>query len=105
MDLIPPSIEEYVGSDNPVRTYDAFVEVLNFRELGIEINPDKVDNAEYDPISMFKLVVYGYAYGVKSLRKMERECYHDLAFIWLMGGLRPDHKTIAEFRRNNKKAL
>jgi len=105
MDLMPPSIEEYVGSDNPVRAYDAFVEALNFRELGIEINPDKVGNSEYEPRSMFKLVVYGYSYGVKSSRKLERECYHNLAFIWLMGGLRPDHKTIAEFRRNNKKAL
>lgn len=105
MDLMPPSIEEYVGSDNPVRAYDAFVEALNFRELGIEINPDKVGNSEYDPISMFKLLVYGYSYGVKSSRKLERECHHNLAFIWLMGGLRPDHKTIAEFRRNNKKAL
>jgi len=105
MDLMPPSIEEYVGSENPVRAYDAFVEALNFRELGIEINPDKVGNSEYEPRSMFKLVVYGYSYGVKSSRKLERECYHNLAFIWLMGGLRPDHKTIAEFRRNNKKAL
>jgi transposase len=105
MDFMPPSIEEYVGSDNPVRAYDAFVEALNFRELGIEINPDKVGNSEYEPRSMFKLVVYGYSYGVKSSRKLERECYHNLAFIWLMGGLRPDHKTIAEFRRNNKKAL
>jgi transposase len=105
MDLMPPSIEEYVGSDNPVRAYDAFVEALNFRELGIEINPDKVGNSEYEPRSMFKLLVYGYSYGVKSSRKLERECYHNLAFIWLMGGLRPDHKTIAEFRRNNKKAL
>ena len=105
MDLMPQSIEEYVGSDNPVRAYDIFVEALNFRELGIEINPDKVGNSEYNPRSMFKLLVYGYSYGVKSSRKLERECYHNLAFIWLMGGLRPDHKTIAEFRRNNKKAL
>ena len=105
MDLMPQSIEEYVGSDNPVRAYDIFVEALNFRELGIEINPDKVGNSEYEPRSMFKLLVYGYSYGIKSSRKLERECYHNLAFIWLMGGLRPDHKTIAEFRRNNKKAL
>jgi len=105
MDLMPQSIEEYVGADNPVRAYDIFVEALNFREMGIEINPDKVGNSEYEPRSMFKLLVYGYSYGVKSSRKLERECYHNLAFIWLMGGLRPDHKTIAEFRRNNKKAL
>jgi transposase len=103
--LMPRSIEEYVGSDNPVRAYDLFVEALNFGDLGIEINPDKVGNSEYNPRSMFKLLVYGYSYGVKSSRKLERECHHNLAFIWLMGGLRPDHKTIAEFRRNNRKAL
>lgn len=105
MDLMPQSIEEYVGTDNPVRAYDVFVETLNFHDLGIGINPAKVGNSEYEPRSMFKLLVYGYSCGVKSSRKLERECYHNLAFIWLMGGLRPDHKTIAEFRRNNKKAL
>lgn len=105
MGLLPPSIEEYVAEDDPVRAYDAFVEALDFRDLGIEIDPHKVGNAEYDPRSMLKLLVYGYSYGVKSSRKLERECHHNLSFIWLMGGLKPDHKTIAEFRRNNKKAL
>jgi transposase len=105
MDLMPQSIEEYVSEDNPVRAYDFFVEALDFRLLGIEINPDKVGNSEYDPRSMFKLLIYGYSYGVKSSRKLERECYHNIAFIWLMSGLKPDHKTIAEFRRHNKKAL
>jgi transposase len=105
MDLMPQSIEDYVGEDNPVRAYDLFVEALNFRQLGIDINPDKVGNSEYNPHSMFKLLVYGYSYGVKSSRKLERDCYHNIAFIWLMGGLKPDHKTIAEFRRHNKKAL
>ena len=105
MDLMPQSIEEYVGKDNPVRAYDFFVEALNFWQLGIDINPDKVGNSEYDPLSMLKLLVYGYSYGVKSSRKMERECYHNIAFIWLMSGLKPDHKTIAEFRHHNKKAL
>jgi transposase len=103
MDLMPQSIEEYVGKDNPVRAYDFFVEALDFRQLGIDINPDKVGNSEYDPLSMLKLLVYGYSYGVKSSRKLERECYHNIAFIWLIGGLKPDHKTIAEFRRHNKK--
>ena len=105
MNLMPPSIEEYVSKENPVRAYDVFVEALDLRSLGIDINPDKVGNSEYDPRSMFKLLVYGYSYGVKSSRKLERECYHNMAFIWLMGGLKPDHKTIAEFRRNHKKAL
>jgi hypothetical protein len=58
MDLMPQSIEEYVGKDNPVRACDFFVEALDFRQLGIDINPDKVGNSEYDPRSMFKLLVY-----------------------------------------------
>ena len=105
MNLMPQSIEEYVSDDNPVRAYDAFVEALDFQEMGIDMNPDKVGNSEYDPRSMLKLLVYGYSYGVKSSRKLERECHHNMAFIWLMGGLKPDHKTIAEFRRRHKTAL
>lgn len=105
MNLMPQSIEEYVNLDNSVRVYDAFVEALNFQQLGIELNTDKVGNSEYDPRSMLKLLVYGYSYGLKSSRKLERECHHNLAFIWLMGGLKPDHKTIAEFRRHHKQAL
>jgi len=105
MSLLPQSIEEYVADDNPVRAYDVFVDALNFHELGIEIDKHKVGNAEYDPKSMVKLLVYGYSYGVRSSRKLERECHHNLSFIWLVSGLKPDHKTIAEFRRKNRKAL
>lgn len=103
--LLPQSIEEYIAEDDPVRAYDAFVEALDFHELGIEIDRHKVGNAEYDPRSMVKLLIYGYSYGIKSSRKLERECYHNISFIWLMGGLKPDHKTIAEFRRRNNKSL
>ncbi len=105
MALLPKSIEDYVAKDDPVRAYDVFVEALDFKELGIEINPHKVGNSEYDPKKMLKLFVYGYSYGVKSSRKLEQATYHNISFIWLMGGLKPDHKTIAEFRRKNKKAI
>ena len=103
--LFPQSIEEYVGQEDPVRAYDAFVESLDFSELGIEIDAEKVGNSQYDPQAMLKLLVYGYSYGIKGSRKLERATHHNLSFIWLMGGLKPDHKTIAEFRRNNKEAL
>jgi transposase len=105
MGLLPPSIEDYVAADHPVRAYDAFVEALDFGALGIDLDPHQVGNSEYDPKAMMKLLVYGYSYGVRSSRKLERETHQNLAFIWLMGGLRPDHKTIAEYRRKNKKAL
>ncbi len=103
--LFPQSIEDYVGKEDPVRAYDAFVENLDFAELGIEIDPNQVGNSEYDPKAMLKLLVYGYSYGVKGSRKLEQATHHNLSFIWLTGGLRPDHKTISEFRRHNKVAL
>lgn len=99
MELLPPSIGQYVAEDAPVRAYEAFVEALDFRKLGIESDPQKEGNPSYDPKAMLKLLVYGYSYGVRSSRKLEREVYYNLSFIWLMGGLKPDHKTIAEFRR------
>src|SRR3972149_433340 len=103
--LFPQSIEDYVAPSDPVRAYDAFVEALDFNALGIEIDPNQVGNSEYDPKAMLKLYVYGYSYGIKTSRKLERESHHNLSFIWLMGGLKPDHKTISEFRRKNKGAL
>ena len=103
--MLPQSIEEYVEKDDSVRAYDAFVEALDFNQLGIIVNPHKVGNPPYDPKAMLKLLVYGYSYGVRSSRKLEREAKHNMSFIWLMGGLKPDHKTIAEFRRQNKKAI
>jgi transposase len=105
MTLLPPSIEEYVSAEDPVRAYDAFVDSLKLETLGIVWDPHQVGNSSYDPKAMLKLLVYGYSYGTRSSRKLEREVYHNLSFIWLLGGLKPDHKTIAEFRRQNKPAL
>jgi len=103
--LFPQSIDEYIGEGHPVRAYDTFIEVLNPGEIDLEVAPHKVGNSAYDPKAMLKLVVYGYSYGIKSSRKLERAVHENVAFIWLLGGLKPDHKTIAEFRKNNKKAL
>ena len=105
MELFPQTIEDYVDPDDPVRAYDAFVEALDLDELGITLDEKQIGNPEYHPKSMLKLLTFGYSYGIRSSRKLERAVYHNLAFIWLMGGLKPDHKTIAEFRRNNKTSL
>jgi len=101
MELFPQAIEDYVGPDDPVRAYDAFVEALDFNGLGITLDEKQIGNPEYYPKSMLKLLTFGYSYGIRSSRKLERATYHNLAFIWLMGGLKPDHKTIANFRRDN----
>ena len=103
--LLPQSIEDCIASDDPVRAYEAFVEALDFRALGITLDSHKVGNLEYYPKAMLKLLVYGYSYGIRSSRKLERACYHNLSFIWLTSDLKPDHKTIAEYRRKNQEAL
>ena len=105
MSLFPASIEDYVPQDAPVRAYDVMVTALDMDELGIECDPGKVGNSAYDPMTMLKLLVYGYSYGVRSSRKLEREVNYNVSFMWLTGGLKPDHKTISEFRRKNKSAL
>jgi transposase len=105
LELFPSSIEDYVSKDDPVRAYDAFVEALDFDKLGIVLNQDKIGNPEYDPKLMLKLLIYGYSYGTRSSRKLERATYHNISFIWLLGGLKPDHKTIANFRKNNRAVL
>lgn len=103
--LLPPSVDEYVAADAFVRAYDAIIESMDLSELGIDLDPHKVGCPQYDPKTMLKLLVYGYSYGVRSSRKLERETHYNLSFIWLTGGLKPDHKTIAEFRRRNKSSL
>jgi transposase len=103
--LFPACIEEYIDAADPVRAYDAFVDALDFAQLGIEDDPYRVGHPQFDPRAMVKLLVYGYSYGIRSSRKLERATYHNVSFIWLIGGLKPDHKTIARFRRDQAGAL
>lgn len=103
--MFPQSIEEYVAEDDPVRAYDAFVNALKMEELGMVIDETQLGNSEYDPQAMIKLLVYGYSYGTQSSRKLERATHHNVSFMWLMGGLKPDHKTIARFRKENRESL
>ena len=103
--LFPASLEEYVGAEDPVRVYDAFVDQLDYKELGILLDDQQVGPPEFDPQAMLKLLVYGYAYGIRSSRKLERAVYHNVSFMWLMGGLKPDHKTIARFRSDHREGL
>jgi len=85
--LFPQSVDDYISADEPVRAYDVIVDSLDFDELGIEINSQKVGCPQYDPRVMLKLLVYGYSYGVRSSRKLERETHYNFSFIWLAGVL------------------
>lgn len=103
--MLPSVVEDFVSSDDPVRAYDAMINAINLDKLGLKIDSNKLGNSSYDPVSMLKLLVYGYSYGLRSSRKLERACHHNLSFIWLVGKLKPDHKTIANFRKNNQQVL
>ena len=72
INLFPESMEDYIAPDDPVRAYDAFIEALDFKDLGITLDANKVGNSEYHPHAMLKLLVYGYSYGIRSSRKLER---------------------------------
>lgn len=102
--FFPPAIDDYVSSQDPVRVYDAFVDALDFHQLGISLIP-KAGAERYDPVRMIKLLIYSYSYGQRSARLIERACYHNLSYIWLMGDLKPDYRTIARFRSEHKDAI
>jgi len=102
--FLPSTIEDYVSSQDPVRVYDAFVDSLGFKALGISLDPQAGADT-YFPRAMLKLIVYGYSYGIRSSRKLERACHHNLSFQWLMGGEMPDYRTIARFRSRYKEAI
>lgn len=103
--FLPESIDQYVREDDPVRVYDAFINCINLEDIGITFNPNSVGNSSYDPVSMLKILVYSYSYGWRSSRKIERALHHNMSFIWLSGGLKPDHKTISVFRKANLQGL
>jgi transposase len=103
--LFPESIDEYVTAEDPVRAYDAFVDALDLEALDLVWDPHKVGCPQYDPRVMLKILVYGYSYGIRSSRKLERALHHNVSFMWLAGGLKPDFKTIARFRRDHRQAL
>lgn len=103
--FLPNSIEDYVGQNDPVRVYDAFVDALDFQQLGIPLEPYQSGADTYYPKQMVKLLVYGYSYGLRSSRKLSRACNHNLSFIWLIGGLTPAYRTIARFRDKYKEQI
>jgi transposase len=104
--LFPDRLEDYVGEDNPVRVVDAFVEALDLRELGFTRSvPTTMGRPGYHPAVLLKLYVYGYLNRIASSRRLEREVARNLELMWLTGRLAPDHKTIADFRRDNGEAI
>jgi transposase len=104
--LFPAVLDEYIGNDNPVRAVDVFVDGLDLAALGFEgVEPLALGRPGYRPALMLKIYVYGYLNRVPSSRRLERECQRNIELVWLTGRLAPDHKTIADFRKDNGKAI
>ena len=104
--LLPECVDEYVGADNPVRFIDAFVDGLDMAAAGFErVRPKLTGRPGYDPADLLKLYIYGYLNRVCSSRRLETETHRNLKVIWLLRRLRPDFKTIADFRRTNRAAF
>src|SRR3984957_20125313 len=104
--LLPEAVDDYVGSDNPVRFIDAFVDGLDLAAAGFgRVKAKATGRPGYAPGDLLELYIYGYLNRVRASRRMEAEGHRNIEVIWLLGTLKPDFKTIADFRRDNRAAF
>ena len=104
--LFPESVDDYVGPDNPVRFIDAFVDKLDLAAAGfVAVEPKATGRPGYAPADLLKLYIYGYLNRIRSSRRLEAETHRNIEVIWLLRHLKPDFKTIADFRRDNRAAF
>ena len=104
--LLPEAVDDYVGPDNPVRFIEAFVDGLDLGSAGfVRVQPKATGRPGYDPADLLKLYVYGYLNRIRSSRRLETETHRNVEVIWLLRHLKPDFKTIADFRRDNRAAF
>jgi transposase len=104
--LLPECLDDWIEEDNPVRAIDAFVDALDLASLGFDgVEPAATGRPAFHPSVLLKLYIYGYLNRVQSSRRLEREAGRNLELLWLLGRLVPDHKTIADFRKDNGLAL
>src|SRR4249920_1849519 len=104
--LFPECLEDWIDEDNAVRVVDVFVDELDLGELGFSgVEPEVTGRPSYHPSVLLKLYIYGYLNRVQSSRRLEREALRNVEVMWLTGRLAPDHKTIADFRKDNGRAI
>ena len=104
--LFPESLDDYVDEENPVRFISALVDNLDLAGAGFDrTKPASTGRPAFDPKDLLKLYIYGYLNKIRSSRRLEKETHRNLEVIWLLGKLRPDHKTIADFRKRNREAF
>lgn len=103
--LFPQSLDEIISADNEVRIIDLFAESINLADFKFVTKNATEGRPAYNPKDLLKLFVYGYLNAMRSSRVLEKECYRNVEVMWLMKQLSPDHNTIANFRRDNQKAI
>ena len=104
--FLPESLDDYVTDTNPVRVVDVFVDELDLVNLGFESAfPTDTGRPAYHPAILLKIYIYGYLNRIQSSRRLEREAQRNVELMWLTGRLMPDFKTIANFRKDNSKAI
>ena len=104
--LLPHSLEDYVGEENPVRVVEVFIDELNLAALGFAgMTPAATGRPAYHPSTLLKIYLYGYLNRIQSSRRLEREAQRNIEVMWLVGRLAPDFKTIADFRKDNGAAI
>src|SRR5216110_3799089 len=104
--LFPECLQDWICEDNPVRVIDVFVDELDLAELRFSgIDPEATGRPSYHPSVLLKLYIYGYLNRVQSSRRLEREAARNVEVTWLTGRRVPNHKTIADFRKDNGKAI
>ena len=104
--LLPECLDDFIDESNPVRVIDAFIDALDLADLGFDgVEPAATGRPAYHPSTLLKLYIYGYLNRVQSSRQLEREAGRNLEVLWLLGRLVPDHKTIADFRKDNGAAI
>ncbi len=104
--LLPEAVDDYVGPENPVRFVEAFVDGLDLAAMGFTRTAAKATGRPgYHPADLLKLYIYGYLNRVRSSRRLEAETHRNIEVIWLLRHLKPDFKTIADFRRDNRVAF
>src|SRR6202163_1666263 len=104
--LLPECLDDFVVEDNPVRVIDVFIDELDLTGLGFEgVAPADTGRPAYHPTVLLKIYVYGYLNRLQSSRRLERETQRNVELMWLTGRLAPDFKTIADFRKDNGKAI
>ncbi len=103
--LLPDCLDDYITEENPIRVIDVFLDSLNLNNLGFNTIPANTGRPAYHPSTMLKLYVYGYLNRIQSSRRLERESNRNVELMWLLKRLTPDFKTIADFRKDNTKAI